>query len=468
MAGARFVALLLACLLRQQVDCARIGGQSGSNQTVAEPVSIALGILGALGSVYSMQKSWQTIKRSKEQDLAATKLVQDMAETSREHCRLLSSIDAMLYNGQLGLEELLQNDAAEPEVRQACADEKRLEHMQDVMVRSLREECLHLERLFRPQGTARFPEQLAECRSQVATNFTYLECGQTALKDSWSRSLLSAKLKRYRLDAIMSSWCTADERKAPRATEASLDLKATSLGQGLRQSTQIGMFGLATATLGMVSFAFSLYESETNKKLGFDILSQYMQTWQTQQDARHRQLCQELTQHWLQASRIYAWGLAMRSDIYFESGLTEPMDPLDTDSWDRWPLERGSRWACSRPKQCLVPLTPNVVDVDPAYPKQLGEGCRSAKSYFRVCGDGGSVTAMVPLACFSASFDRRGRSREWTLSFRLRNPQPPGKFEDSNYNVQECEKPLIEFIDGHRAVAQARDNIKQVCSRAVL
>ena len=38
-----------------------------------------------------------------------------MAETSREHCRLLSSIDAMLYNGQLGLEELLQNDAAEPE-----------------------------------------------------------------------------------------------------------------------------------------------------------------------------------------------------------------------------------------------------------------------------------------------------------------------------------------------------------------
>ena len=103
--------------------------------------------------------------------------------------------------------------------------------MQDVMVRSLREECLHLERLFRSQGAARFPEQLAECRSlveklygagvmggnssdaavllvqlrsQVATNFTYLECGQTPLKDSWSRSLLSAKLKRYRLDAIMS------------------------------------------------------------------------------------------------------------------------------------------------------------------------------------------------------------------------------------------------------------------------
>ena len=39
--------------------------------------------------------------------------------------------------------------------------------MQDVMVRSLREECLHLERLFRSQGAARFPEQLAECRSLV-------------------------------------------------------------------------------------------------------------------------------------------------------------------------------------------------------------------------------------------------------------------------------------------------------------
>eukprot|EP00439_Symbiodinium_sp_Y106_P047531 s3310_g6.t1 len=274
MAGARFIALLLACLLRQQVDCARIGDQSRSNQTVAEPVTITLGILGALGSVYSIRKSWHSIKRSKEQDLAATKLVQDMAETSREHCRLLSSIDAMLYNGQLGLEELLHNDAAEPEVRQACADEKRLEHMQDVMLRSLREECSHLD-------ATRFPEQLAECRSQVATNFTYLECGQTALKDAWSRRLLSAKLKRYRLDAIMSSWCTADiERRAPRATEASLDLKATSFGQGLRQSGQIGLFGLATATLGLVSFAFSLYESETNKKPGFDILFQYMQTQQ--------------------------------------------------------------------------------------------------------------------------------------------------------------------------------------------
>ncbi|CAE6922478.1 unnamed protein product [Symbiodinium sp. CCMP2456] len=457
MAGARFVALLLACLLRQQVDCARIGGQSGSNQTVAEPVTITLGILGALGSVYSMRKSWQSIKRSKEQDLAATKLVQDMAETSREHCRLLSNIDAMLYNGQLGLEELLHNDKAEPEVRQACADENRLQHMQDVMVRSLREECSHLD-------AAGFPEQLAECRSQVATNFTYLECGQTALKDSWSQRLLSAKLKRYRLDAVMSSWCTADERRAPRATEASLDLKATSLGQGLRQSTQIGLFGLATATLGLVSFAFSLYESETNKKPGFDILFQYMQA---QQDARHRQLCQDLTRHWLQASRIYAWGLAMRSDIYFQSGLAGPMNTLDTDSWDRWPLESRSQWACSRPKQCLVPLTPNVVDVDPAYPKQLGKGCTAAGSYFRVCGDGGStVTTMVPLACFSTSFERRGRSREWTLSFRLRNPQPPGSFEDSNYDAQECAKPLIEFIDGHRSVAQARDNIQQVCSRA--
>jgi len=187
---------------------------------------------------------------------------------------------------------------------------------------------------------------------------------------------------------------------------------------------------------------------------------------QTQQEARHRQLCQDLTRHWLQASRIYSWGLAMRSDIYFQSGLT-PKDPLDTDSWDRWPLERSSRWACSRPKQCLVPLTPDVVDVDPAYPKQLG--CTSARSYFRVCGDGGStVTAMVPLACFSASFDRRGRNREWSLSFLIKNPEPPGIFQDSNYNAQECEKPLIEFIDGHRSVAQARDNIQQVCSRAGL
>ncbi|CAE7444399.1 unnamed protein product [Symbiodinium sp. CCMP2592] len=462
MAGARFIALLLACLLRQQVDCARIGGQSGSNQTVAEPVTITLGILGVLGSVYSIRKSWHSIKRSKEQDLAATKLVQDMAETSREHCRLLSSIDAMLYNGQLGLEELLHNDAAEPEVRQACADEKRLEHMQDVMVRSLREECSKLDL----DAATRFPEQLAECRSQVATNFTYLECGQTELKDAWSRRLLSAKLKRYRLDAIMSSLCTADiERRAPRATEASLDLTATSLGQGLRQSGQIGLFGLATATLGMVSFAFSLYESETNKKPGFDILFQYMQT---QQEARHRQLCQDLTRHWLQASRIYSWGLAMRSDIYFQSGLT-PKDALDTDSWDRWPFESRSQWACSRLKQCLVPLTPDVVDVDLAYPKQLGGGCISAKSYFRVCGDGGStVTAMVPLACFSTSFDRRGRSREWSLSFRTTNPQLSGRFEDSDYNAQECAKPLIEFIDGYRSVAQARVNIQQVCSRADL
>ena len=60
MAGARFIALLLACLLRQQVDCARIGDQSRSNQTVAEPVTITLGILGALGSVYSIRKSWHS------------------------------------------------------------------------------------------------------------------------------------------------------------------------------------------------------------------------------------------------------------------------------------------------------------------------------------------------------------------------------------------------------------------------
>ena len=53
---------------------------------------------------------------SKKQDVAAKQLVQDMTATSREQCRLLGDIDAMLYQAQLGLEELLRNKDADQQV----------------------------------------------------------------------------------------------------------------------------------------------------------------------------------------------------------------------------------------------------------------------------------------------------------------------------------------------------------------
>ena len=200
------------------------------------------------------------------------------------------------------------------------------------------------------------------------------------------------------------------------------------------------------------------YESEVGEKRGFGILFDFLQT---QHAAQRKRLCQDLTRHWLQASEIYAWSLSMRSDLYFQNGFIEPSDP---SALDTWPLETRSKWACVQSTRCLVPMAPGEV-ADPAYPKQAG-ACRSG-SFFRVCGNGGStVTTMVPLACFSVSFAKLNvlSRRFWTLTFRSKNDQnvDPGAM-DHDYNASECNRPLIQFIEGYRSLEQARRNLQQAC-----
>ena len=92
-----------------------------------------------------------------------------MTDTTKEQCRLLGDIDGMLYTAQLGLEELLGNKDASRQapalhvafehglasssieksavlqVREACAERPRMEHLQKTMVQSLQEECSKLE-----------------------------------------------------------------------------------------------------------------------------------------------------------------------------------------------------------------------------------------------------------------------------------------------------------------------------------
>jgi len=208
--------------------------------------------------------------------------------------------------------------------------------------------------------------------------------------------------------------------------------------------------------LGLISFGFSLYDEEVKNHRDFDLLFDFLQSQQT---ALRQSMCQESTRHWLQASKIYAWSVAVRSDLYFQSGLVQSEPRLPMDSWG---LEKGSRWECSASRHCLVPAGLGEV-VDQAYPKHGGGSC-SANSYLRICGQNitEAATWMVPQSCFSASFSASSTTspkRRWTLTFQRR--ERLNGFDDIDADM--CDKPLQEYATGHASLMRARANMEKTC-----